>query len=127
MTVVRQVCGAAERAQLGYIGREAVADDGVALTYVVCSLPELECLDVRKRVRSNPQRDLTPPQDPWKPACRATLAEVARAVRVRCRWCAIQRFLYDDAPHGFPPGAPSGSPPGPPPGAPPRQPGYGLL
>ncbi len=47
--VLRQVCGESERASLGYIGREEAADEGVALTYVVCSLAELEVLDVRKR------------------------------------------------------------------------------
>lgn len=93
------MCGASERAQLGYIGREeAWADDGVALTYVVCSLPELECLDVRKRLRSNPQQVSLPVQDPWKPACRATLTEVARAVQARSHWCTLQCFLYDEVP-----------------------------
>ena len=39
-----------------------------------------------------------PMRDPWKPACRATLADVATAVRVRSRWCNLQHFLYDEAP-----------------------------
>ncbi len=56
MCVITQVCGEFERASLGYIGREEAADEGVALTYVVCSLAELEVLDVRK------QPDLTSAQ-----------------------------------------------------------------
>ena len=49
MCLITQVCGEYERASLGYIGREEAADEGVALTYVVCSLAELEVLDVRKQ------------------------------------------------------------------------------
>ncbi|BDA44031.1 probable leucine-rich repeat-containing protein 7 [Coccomyxa sp. Obi] len=94
-----EVCGESERASLGYIGREEAADEGVALTYIVCSLAELEVLDVRKRPDpDSAQQAVAPMPDPWKPACRATLTDVATAVRVRSRWCNLQHFLYDEAP-----------------------------